>query len=46
MPPPTPMRALIIDDEPHARRYLRELLGGNRMSLSRAKPRVAWKPST
>ncbi|MGA8443196.1 MAG: LytTR family DNA-binding domain-containing protein [Candidatus Sulfotelmatobacter sp.] len=28
MPPPTPMRALIIDDEPHARRYLRELLGG------------------
>ena len=25
-----PMRALIIDDEPHARRYLRELLGGEK----------------
>jgi YesN/AraC family two-component response regulator len=24
------MRALIIDDEPHARRYLRELLGGEK----------------
>lgn len=24
----SPMRTLIIDDEPHARRYLRELLGG------------------
>src|SRR5580698_3565358 len=30
MPPPTPIRALIIDDEPHARRYLRELLGGEK----------------
>src|SRR5271168_5189637 len=30
MPPPTPMRTLIIDDEPHARRYLRELLGGEK----------------
>jgi two-component system, LytTR family, response regulator len=26
--PQLPMRALIIDDEPHARRYLRELLDG------------------
>lgn len=25
---PTPMRALIVDDEPHARRYLSELLDG------------------
>ena len=25
-----PMHALIIDDEPHARRYLRELLGGEK----------------
>jgi two-component system LytT family response regulator len=25
-----PMRALIIDDEPHARHYLRELLGGEK----------------
>ena len=24
----TPMRALIVDDEPHARRYLSELLEG------------------
>jgi len=30
MPPPTPVRTLIIDDEPHARRYLRELLGGEK----------------
>src|SRR5271156_5337836 len=30
MPPPTPMRTLIIDDEPPARRYLRELLGGEK----------------
>ena len=30
MPPPTPMRTLIIDDEPHARRYLRELLSGEK----------------
>ena len=30
MPPPTPIRTLIIDDEPHARRYLRELLGGEK----------------
>ena len=29
MPPPkAPIRTLIVDDEPHARRYLRELLGG------------------
>src|ERR1700735_2855857 len=25
---PTPMRALIVDDEPHARRYLSELMEG------------------
>ena len=30
MPPPTPIRTLIIDDEPHARRYLRELIGGEK----------------
>lgn len=30
MPPPTPIRTLIIDDEPHARRYLRELLGAEK----------------
>ncbi|MGC2274131.1 MAG: response regulator, partial [Candidatus Sulfotelmatobacter sp.] len=30
MPPPTPIRTLIIDDEPHARLYLRELLGGEK----------------
>src|ERR1700678_62239 len=30
MPPLTPIRTLIIDDEPHARRYLRELLGGEK----------------
>jgi two-component system LytT family response regulator len=28
--PPRPIRTLIIDDEPHARRYLRELLGGEK----------------
>jgi two-component system LytT family response regulator len=28
MPPQLPMRTLIVDDEPHARGYLRELLGG------------------
>lgn len=30
MPPLTAVRTLIIDDEPHARRYLRELLGGEK----------------
>lgn len=30
MLPPTPIRTLIIDDEPHARGYLRELLGGEK----------------
>lgn len=27
-----PMRALIVDDEPHARRYLSELLEGKLIS--------------